>query len=311
MVDPVIHQTVLLEQAVDALLVDRTGIYIDCTFGRGGHSRCILEKSSASARLYAMDRDPEAVKVGKVIADHDRRFSILQGNFGKLQEIAQAEQISGKVHGVLFDLGVSSPQLDQAGRGFSFMHEGPLDMRMDNSEGITAADWIARAGEKEIADVLYRYGEEKFSRRMAKAIVSARQEAAITTTTQLAAIVKQANPAWERDKHPATRSFQAIRIYINEELDELSRGLEQALEVLRVGGRLVVISFHSLEDRIVKKFISLQTKGDSFPKGLPVRQSELKPRLKHIGKAIKVSEAEIRQNPRSRSAIMRVAEKIA
>jgi 16S rRNA (cytosine1402-N4)-methyltransferase len=305
------HNTVLLEQAVDALVVDKNGIYLDCTFGRGGHTRQLLTVLKSKGRVLALDRDPEAIAKGEMLATMDRRFSIHYCPFSKLGAVLETHGVNTQLSGVLFDLGISSPQLDQPERGFSFMQDGPLDMRMDTSSGQTAETWIGMADEHEIADVLYQFGEEKFSRRIASAIVAARQEQAITRTLQLAAIVKRANPAWERDKHPATRSFQAIRIFINKELQELNTGLQQALEGLSIGGRLVVISFHSLEDRIVKKFISLQTKGDSFPKRLPIRQSQLNPRLKKLGKAVRVSETEIRQNPRSRSAVMRVAEKIA
>lgn len=306
-----VHESVLLQQAVDALLVNSSGNYFDCTFGRGGHSRQILSNLDTGGNLFALDRDPDAVKVGATLAYEDQRLEVHYGNYTALRVIAWLHAVSGNVNGVLFDLGVSSPQLDDSSRGFSFTHDGPLDMRMDTTTGQTASDWINTAMEAEIADILWRYGEERFSRRMAKAVVKERAKHPITTTLQLAEIIKHANPAWEKNKHPATRAFQAIRIYINNELDSLTEGLEQALDVLTVGGRLVVISFHSLEDKIVKKFISLQTKGDNFPRGLPVRHSELKPRLKVIGKPVRVSDAEIRMNPRSRSAVLRVAEKIA
>jgi len=300
-----------LQQAVDALLVDSSGNYFDCTFGRGGHSQKILSNLNTSGNLFALDRDPDAVKVGASMASNDQRLEVHYGNYTALRVIAWLHSVSGNVNGVLFDLGVSSPQLDDSSRGFSFMQDGPLDMRMDTTTGQTAAEWINSAKEVEIADVLWRYGEERFSRRMAKAVVEARTKKPIITTGELAEIIKQANPAWEKNKHPATRAFQAIRIFINNELDALSDGLEQALDVLSVGGRLVVITFHSLEDKIVKKFISLQTKGDNFPRGLPVRHNELNPRLKIIGKPVRVSDAEMKMNPRSRSATLRVAEKIA
>lgn len=305
------HLSVLQAPAVDALLVDRDGIYVDCTFGRGGHSRALLAKLGPGGRLLAMDRDPQALEAGLELARQEPRFTMVHGCFSGLQAMLEQRRLSGSISGVLFDLGVSSPQLDQAERGFSFSQDGPLDMRMDPRTGSSAAEWLNRADEKEIADVLFQLGEERFSRRMARAIVEARAEEALTTSGQLSRIITDANPAWERDKHPATRAFQAIRIFINRELEELEAGLEQALKVLRVGGRLAVISFHSLEDRIVKKFISLQTKGDSFPKGLPVTASQLHPTLKRIGKPVRADAAETRVNPRSRSAIMRVAEKIA
>jgi 16S rRNA (cytosine1402-N4)-methyltransferase len=239
------------------------------------------------------------------------RIESRHAQFSSLRELAEEKGIFGKVDGVLFDLGVSSPQLDQAERGFSFMRDGPLDMRMNPTEGISAAQWVNKVAEKEIADVLFQYGEEKHSRRIARRIVEERKEQPIETTTRLAAIVKEANPSWERDKHPATRAFQGIRIYINRELDELKSGLDQALEVLNIGGRLVVISFHSLEDRIAKRFIALQAKGDRYPRDLPVPQSLMNPKLKSIGKTVRASSREIDANPRARSAIMRVAEKTA
>lgn len=306
-----LHDTVLLQQAIKSLIVDRDGAYFDCTYGRGGHSRGILEQLGRHGRLIAIDQDPEALASAASLEKLDSRFSATQGNFNKLSEIAGHYNVSGQASGVIYDLGVSSPQLDNPTRGFSFMHDGPLDMRMDPQSGQSASTWINHARETEIATVLKEYGEERFARRMARAIVQAREEQPITRTARLAEIVKQANPAWERDKHPATRSFQAIRIFINRELDVLSQSLNQALDVMRVGGHLVVISFHSLEDKIVKKFITLQTKGDNFPRGVPVTQKELNPRLKAIGKAVRADPAEIMRNPRSRSAIMRVAEKIA
>jgi len=305
------HQTVLLEAAVNALLVDEDGIYIDGTFGRGGHSRLILSRLNARAHVFALDRDPAAVGFGKALVDSDPRFSIAKESFANLLQFAEDNKINGRVSGILLDLGVSSPQLDEASRGFSFTHDGPLDMRMDPESGCSAAAWINRAGQNEIRDVLKDYGEERYAGRIARAIVAARSETPITTTGRLAEIVKAAHPRWERDKHPATRSFQGIRIFINRELEALHRVLAAVLEVLRIGGRLVVISFHSLEDKIVKKFISLQTKGDSYPRGVPVRQSELVPTMKAIGKAIRPDLTEIQQNPRCRSAIMRVAERIA
>lgn len=305
------HETVLLEPAVSALLGDPAGFYVDCTFGRGGHSRRLLEALQPQGRLLAIDRDPAAVAVAEQEFADDGRFSIVQGSFSMLAELVASAGQVGKVSGVLLDLGVSSPQLDEAQRGFSFTQDGPLDMRMNPNEGQSAAQWLASAAEQEIADVIYRYGEEKFSRRMARAIVQQRQIAPITSTLQLAEIVKQANPAWEKHKHPATRAFQAIRIHINRELDELQEVLEQALDILTVGGHLVVISFHSLEDRIVKQFMNKQARGDDYPAGVPVQQSDLNPRLKKITKAIKADDAEVARNVRSRSAVMRVAEKIA
>ncbi len=306
-----LHETVLKHEAVNALMVQPDGVYLDATFGRGGHSAAILEHLGPKGRLLVIDRDPEAVAEAERLRERDSRVYVTHGAFGDLQSVAEDAGVLGKVNGILFDLGVSSPQLDQAERGFSFLRDGPLDMRMDPTQGVSAAEWINTAKEKEIADVLYEFGEERHSRRMARRIVEERQKAAISSTGQLAAIVKEANPAWEKDKHPATRAFQGIRIFINREFDEITNGLERALSVLAIGGRLVVISFHSLEDRIVKKFIAVQTKGDNFPRGLPVSQDMLNPRLKAIGKASKPGAEEIGKNPRARSAIMRVAEKIA
>ena len=305
------HETVLLEAAVAALLEDGAGFYVDGTFGRGGHSRRILQGLQPQGRLLAIDKDPEAIRVARAELGTDTRFEVVQGSFSRLAELVASAGLTGKVSGVLLDLGVSSPQLDEAQRGFSFIQDGPLDMRMNPEEGQSAAQWLASASEQEIADVIYRYGEERFSRRMARALIEHRKLQPIATTLQLAEIIKQANPAWEKHKHPATRAFQGIRIHINRELEELQSVLQQALDVLRVGGRLVVISFHSLEDRIVKQFINKQSKGDDYPAGVPVQYADLNPRVKKIGKALKADDDEVRVNPRSRSAIMRVAEKIA
>lgn len=305
------HETVLMQEAVDALRVIENGVYIDATFGRGGHARAILESLGNDGTLIVFDKDPEAISVANEIQQTDTRLEIAHAPFSQVEEWTNARGLSGKVDGILFDLGVSSPQLDEAGRGFSFLRDGPLDMRMDPGVGISAADWINSAKEKEIADVLYQFGEERHSRRMARRVILERAEKPITTTGELAEIIKQANPSWERDKHPATRAFQGIRIFINDELGELNKGLEQALSILKIGGRLVVISFHSLEDRIVKKFIALQAKGDNFPRDLPISQDLLNPRLKMVGKRIKASSDEVERNPRARSAVMRIAEKIA
>jgi 16S rRNA (cytosine1402-N4)-methyltransferase len=305
------HETVLLEAAVAALLVSDTGFYVDGTFGRGGHSRRILQRLQPQGRLLAIDKDPEAIRVARLELGTDERFEVVQGSFSRLAELVAAAGMTGAVSGVLLDLGVSSPQLDEAQRGFSFSQDGPLDMRMNPEEGQSAAQWLASASEEEIADVIYRYGEERFSRRMARAVVEQRKLQPITTTLQLAEIIKQANPAWEKHKHPATRAFQGIRIHINRELEDLQSVLKQALDVLCIGGRLVVISFHSLEDRIVKQFISEQAKGDDYPVGVPVQYVDLNPRMKKIGKPVKADDEEVNLNPRSRSAIMRVAEKIS
>ncbi|WP_415900213.1 16S rRNA (cytosine(1402)-N(4))-methyltransferase RsmH [Neptuniibacter sp. QD48_11] len=306
------HITVLLNEAVEALVQDASGFYVDGTFGRGGHSALVLDQLAEDGQLMGIDKDPTAIAhAHERFADEDR-FSIAHGSFAQLQEFVTERGLQGQVDGILLDLGVSSPQLDDASRGFSFLNDGPLDMRMDTSSGESAADWIARAEEKEIADVIYTYGEERFSRRMAKAIVAKREEEPITTTAQLSKIIAEANPAWEKGKNPATRAFQGIRIHINRELEDLESCLDQALEMLKVGGRLVVISFHSLEDRIVKRFIRQHVKGDEhIPRGIPVTNDMLKIRLKNVGKAVKASASETEENVRARSAVMRVAEKVA
>lgn len=297
------------ESAVEALITDPAGFYVDGTFGRGGHARRILAALEQDGRLLAIDRDPQAVLAARALEQTDRRFVIEHGAFSRLADFVEARGMSGRVDGVLLDLGVSSPQLDEAERGFSFLQDGPLDMRMDPREGESAATWLAQAGETEIADVLYHFGEERHSRRIARAIVKARLEAPIDRTARLAEIVKAANPAWEKHKHPATRAFQAIRIHINRELDELATCLQQAVDVLRPGGRLVVISFHSLEDRLVKQFMRRESEGEPLPRGVPVRDEQLVRRLQRVGKAIRAEAVEVGGNPRARSAIMRVAQR--
>lgn len=306
------HIPVLLNEAVDHLVTSPDGIYVDATFGRGSHSQAILNKLSANGRLIAFDKDPEAVAFAKQRIT-DQRFTIFHSSFIRMQWALNEANAAGKIDGILFDLGVSSPQLDNPERGFSFTREGRLDMRMDTTAGMDAMSWLATVDEKELADVLWQYGEEKFSRRIARAIVTARQEKPITTTAQLADIIKFAMPKPKKphDKHPATRSFQAIRIAINQELSELQQGLVQALEVLRMGGRLCVISFHSLEDRIVKNFMREQEKGQDIPRGLPIKGSHFDARLKTIGKPVKPSLQEVNINPRARSAILRIAEKLS
>lgn len=306
-----LHEPVLMQESVAGLRIHAGTTFIDATFGRGGHSALILESLGPKGRLLALDRDPDAIVAALKLRQQDHRLEVIHQRFSELGEIARNRGLFGGVDGILFDLGVSSPQLDDSTRGFSFLRDGPLDMRMDPGQGISAAQWINTADEKAIADVIYRFGEERHSRRMARRIVLERAQREITTTGQLAEIIKQANPAWEKSKHPATRAFQGIRIFINSEFDELEKGLDQALDSLTIGGRLVVISFHSLEDRIVKKFIALQTTGDSYPRDLPVPQEMLNPRLRPIAKAIKASVGEVNRNPRARSATMRVAEKIA
>lgn len=305
------HLPVLLTETVEALAIEPNGFYVDATFGRGGHSRAILKRLSTDGRLLGLDRDPDAIAVGQLLAKEDARFSIEHCAFSALSEVVFSRLWQGKVAGILMDIGVSSPQLDQAERGFSFAKDGPLDMRMNPEAGISASEWLAVAEASEIASVLKTYGEERFSKRIANAIVESREQQAITSTSQLAAIVDNASPFREKHKHPATRTFQAIRIFINSELEELTSALSQAVNVLSVGGRLSVISFHSLEDRIVKRFFRDEARGDDLPAHFPVRADQLKPRLKIIGKAIKATEAELAANPRSRSAVLRVAEKLA
>ena len=306
------HKAVLLDEAVASLVHDADGIYMDGTFGRGGHSSLILEHLSPKGRLHAFDKDPLAIAQAQLMMAVDSRLSIEQTSFANMDQTAEQNSCFGQVHGVLLDLGISSPQVDDASRGFSFQHDGPLDMRMNPDAGESAAQWLARADAQEIADVIYHYGEERFSRRMARAVVEHRLQQPITTTKQLANIIAAANPKWEKGKNPATRAFQGIRIHINQELKDLEIGLQAALETLMPGGRLVGISFHSLEDRIVKRFMREHAKGDShIPRGLPVTEDQMRRRLKLLGKAQKPSPNEISINPRCRSAVMRVAEKIA
>jgi len=306
------HITVLLEEAVEALAPLEGGRYVDGTFGRGGHSRALLGKLGPGGQLLGFDKDPQAITTGKALAAEDGRFVIVQRSFAEMGEEFSARGLQGGVNGVLLDLGVSSPQLDDPERGFSFLNDGPLDMRMNPDKGVSAAQWIATAAEDEIARVFKDYGEERFAKRMARAIVQRRAEKPFERTADLAAVITEANPAWEKGKNPATRAFQGLRIFINNELGDLERGLEAALEGLAVGGRLVVISFHSLEDRIVKQFMRKQVKGeaDNLPRNLPIQVKPFEPRLKLIGKPVYASEAELKANPRSRSAIMRIAEKL-
>lgn len=305
------HVPVLLDEAVAALDVKLDGLYIDGTFGRGGHTRAILTKLSPQGQVLGLDKDPEAIAQGQRLAAEDERFTIEQCSFATLAETVNARLWQGKVDGILLDIGVSSPQLDIAERGFSFRKDGPLDMRMNPDEGISAAEWLAVAGMDEIATVIKTLGEERFGKRIARAIVETRDESPLTTTKQLADLVDQASPFREKNKHPATRTFQAIRIHINNELDDLSVVLQQAIDVLAIGGRLSVISFHSLEDRIVKRFFRDQAKGDDLPSNFPIRADQLNPSIKLIGKAVKAGEQELARNPRARSAVLRTIEKIA
>lgn len=305
------HLPVLLDEAIEALAIKPEGIYIDGTFGRGGHSRAILARLGAAGRLIAVDKDPQAIEAGHQLAQQDARFSIEAGSFVMLEQLAQQHGMLSKVDGLLLDLGVSSPQLDEAARGFSFMQDGPLDMRMDPHSGMSAAQWLAVADEREIADVLWRYGEERFSRRIARLIVQRRLETPITRTLELAALIASAVSKREKHKHPATRSFQAIRIFINRELEDLQTCLEQTPRVLAPAGRLVVISFHSLEDRMVKRYIRRQSQGIPIPRGLPVRDTQTGRTFNGVGKAVRAGAAEAERNPRARSAMLRIAERIA
>ena len=301
------HLSVLLSEAIAALAVKPAGCYVDATFGRGGHSRAILQQLSGEGRLLALDRDPAAIEAGKEIVDP--RLTLVHSAFGNLAQVLDALQID-QVDGVLLDLGVSSPQLDTPERGMSFRFDAPLDMRMDTSQGETVADWLARAEQHEIEKVLRDYGEERFAHAIAKTIVATRRELSIARTGQLATLVAQAVRTREPGQHPATRSFQALRIYLNRELEELSLVLPQCLDRLAPGGRLVVISFHSLEDRIVKRFLRDQSQPPKLPVRLPLRAAELpQPKLRLLGKPAYAGEAELAANPRARSAVMRVAER--
>ncbi|SHE96944.1 16S rRNA (cytosine1402-N4)-methyltransferase [Microbulbifer donghaiensis] len=303
-----LHRSVLLREAVDALVTDPGGFYIDGTFGRGGHSAAILQRLNESGHLLGVDKDPQAIDYAHERFANEKRFAIWHGSFADMDEAA-AER-AGQVTGILLDLGVSSPQLDQAERGFSFMQDGPLDMRMDTSRGISAAEWVNTEAEAELARVFKEYGEERFARRMAAAIVRRRAEKPFERTLDLAEVVKAANPAWEKGKHPATRVFQAIRIHVNGELEDLQQALEKSVQLLAPGGRLVVISFHSLEDRMVKRFIRDKERGPQLPRGLPVMDSQIAKTLRSVGKAVKADTVEVDENLRSRSAVMRVAEKL-
>lgn len=305
------HQPVLLSEVVTLLAVVPDGTYVDGTYGRGGHSQAILDRLGQHGRLVVIDRDPEAVAAAGQRFGGDARVVIKHGSFADIGAIMEEQGLQGRVNGVLLDLGVSSAQLDTAGRGFSFQHDGPLDMRMDPSSGQSAAQWLAQADQRDIAAVLFEFGEERYGRRIARAIVNARDEAPIETTGRLAAIIAKAVPTRERGKDPATRSFQAIRIFINRELEALRGFLSQSLALLAPGGRLAVISFHSLEDRVVKRFIRDQARGDDLPPDLPVRDTDRHPRMRPVGKPVHPGEAEVARNPRARSAVLRVAEKLS
>ncbi len=301
------HVPVLYAQVLDALAVRPDGRYLDGTFGRGGHARGVLDRLGPEGRLLVMDKDPEAIAVAERELSADTRVAIRQDSFARM---SQWDAVSEGLDGVFLDLGVSSPQLDQADRGFSFQHDGPLDMRMDPTTGESAAEFLARADDKDIADVLWQYGEERMSRRIARAIVARRVERPLTTTAELADLIAATIGRREKGKHPATRSFQGLRIHVNRELDDLRDGLDAALQCLRVGGRLVVISFHSLEDRIVKQFIAGHAQAPAANRRLPELVGFV-PKLRSIGRAVTASEQELADNPRARSAVMRVAEKLA
>ncbi|OCG14238.1 16S rRNA (cytosine(1402)-N(4))-methyltransferase [Gilliamella sp. App6-5] len=304
------HTTVLLNEAVNALNIKKDGIYVDGTFGRGGHSRLILEQLGTQGRLIAIDRDERAEQVALKITDP--RFTFIRGEFSNMYQYIDKLELMGKIDGILLDLGVSSPQLDDPERGFSFMRDGPLDMRMNNHKGLTASEWLLSSDEDDIAWVLKTFGEEKFAKRIARAIVEQNKVSPITRTLELANLIEKATPRKDKNKHPATRSFQAIRIYVNSELEEVEQVLNSSLSVLANHGRLAVISFHSLEDRIVKQFINKQSKGPDLPARLPLTEQQIKQyggaKLKSLGK-IKPNTIEINNNPRSRSALLRVAER--
>ncbi|EKO3415424.1 16S rRNA (cytosine(1402)-N(4))-methyltransferase RsmH [Vibrio fluvialis] len=310
------HISVLLHESIDGLAIKPDGIYIDGTFGRGGHSRTILSQLGPNGRLYSIDRDPQAIAEAQKI--DDPRFTIVHGPFSGIAEYAQRYDLVGKVDGVLFDLGVSSPQLDDAERGFSFMKDGPLDMRMDPTSGMPVSDWLAQAELDDITWVIREFGEDKHARRIAKAIVAYREDEEnepLTRTSQLAKLISDAAPkSFKEKKHPATRAFQAFRIYINSELEEIDTALKGAASILAPQGRLSVISFHSLEDRMVKRFMRKESKGPEVPHGIPLTQEQIRALgsadLKTVGKAIKPSEQEVEMNPRSRSSVLRIAEKL-
>lgn len=305
-----LHTTVLLEETVDGCLTNPDGVYVDGTFGRGGHSRLLLSKLSDKGRLIGFDKDPLAIQSGKELEQEDNRFQIVQSSFAEMKTELARLGIS-EVDGILLDLGVSSPQLDDAERGFSFLRDGPLDMRMNPDAGLSAAEWLEQTPEKEIARVLKEYGEERYGKRIANWLKKAQAEEPITTTLRLAEIVKAANPNWERHKHPATRAFQAIRIAVNNELGDLENVLDESVDLLAAGGHLAVISFHSLEDRMVKRFIRAQEKGKDVPVGIPLTDDQLGKTMKRVGKAIMPTEEEVKRNARSRSAVLRVAERLA
>jgi 16S rRNA (cytosine1402-N4)-methyltransferase len=305
------HVPVLVDQVLELLAIRADGIYIDATFGRGGHSQALLAQLGVDGRLIVLDRDEQAIRSANKLAQQDARIVVVQGSFGDIEEIAAATDIAGKVNGILADLGVSSPQLNDAERGFSFMHDGPLDMRMDRNSGESAADWINSVSESELARVIFRFGEDRAARRIARAVSESRKESSITTTRQLADLIEAVIPRRGKGKHPATKTFQAIRIHINGELDELRKFLDSALDVLAPSGRLCVISFHSLEDRMVKRYMRDLSRVDPLLADVPVVPDSAQPRLRLPAKAIRANAEEVAANPRARSAVLRVAEKFA
>lgn len=305
------HTPVLLEEVLAALELRAGGRYLDATFGRGGHTRAMLERIGTEGRVIAIDRDPEAIRAGREMFAADGRLTLVNSAFSQLLQVVTNAELAGALDGVLFDLGVSSPQLDDAARGFSFTQDGPLDMRMDSREGQSAADWLAKAPEHEIARVIREYGEERFAKRIARALAAARREQPITRTLQLAEIVANAVPTREPGKHPATRTFQAIRIHVNRELAEIEAGLAGSLEALAPGGRLCVISFHSLEDTLAKRFIQKHSQEDPVYAGLPNVPAHARAKLRRVGGPVHPSAEEIARNPRARSAVMRVAQRLA
>lgn len=304
------HSPVLLDETISSLSVKPDGIYIDGTFGCGGHSRALLAKLSNKGSLVGIDKDPFAMGKARKLSMEDGRFSIKQCSFANLAKVVGSRLWNGQVNGIILDIGVSSPQLDVAERGFSFHRDGFLDMRMNPNFGISAAEWLARATMDDIVTVIKTFGEERYGKSIARAIVEMREITPIVTTLQLAELVYKASPLREINKHPATRTFQAIRIYINNELEELEIALEEALNVLALGGRLAVISFHSLEDRIIKRFFKNESRGDDLPYGFPITVDQLNPRIKLVGKIIKANDRELVSNSRARSAILRVIERL-
>jgi 16S rRNA (cytosine1402-N4)-methyltransferase len=305
------HTSVMVKEVVEALNIRPDGTYVDATFGRGGHTRAILECLGPAGRVLAIDRDPDACRYGHEVFANEPRMLLVQARFSDLAEIIEREGLRQRITGMVFDLGVSSPQLDHASRGFSFQKQGPLDMRMDFSTGETVADWLSAVEEAELVRVLRELGEERYAKRIARAVVGARGHVPLTTTTELAALISQCVPTAEPGKHPATRTFQALRIKVNGELDELDVILSQIESLLSVNGRLVVISFHSLEDRRVKHFFRRCARGDQYPPDLPITRDQIRPTLRLVGKLLRPTREEVDLNPRARSAVMRVAERTA